>query len=140
MSFERVLIGGTLVTPDGVHPGTLGIRDGRIESGRLKTGATVQAMSRMGERLEQFRVSKILAFRGLSQQPIDEAEAGDIVAVGAPIGYVGAEGEAPPDDGAAPPAAKAAADVVAEPEAGLQAQRLRDRRPLSGQRADNDDE
>ncbi|MBN1680258.1 MAG: 2-oxo acid dehydrogenase subunit E2 [Anaerolineae bacterium] len=37
---------------------------------------------------------------------------GDIVAVGAPIGYVGAEGEAAPDD-VAPPAAKPAAQELA---------------------------
>ena len=54
---------------------------GRIESGKLKTGATVQALSRLGEKVEQFRVSKILAFRGLTQQPIEEAEAGDIVSL-----------------------------------------------------------
>ena len=54
---------------------------GRIESGTLKTGATVQAISRIGQKVEQFRVSKILAFRGLSQQPIDEAVAGDIVSL-----------------------------------------------------------
>ena len=30
MSFERVIVGGTLVTPEGVHPATLGLRDGRI--------------------------------------------------------------------------------------------------------------
>ena len=30
MSFELALTGGSLVTPDGVRPGTLGIRDGRI--------------------------------------------------------------------------------------------------------------
>jgi dihydroorotase (multifunctional complex type) len=30
MSFELAVTGGTLVTPDGVRPGTLGIRDGRI--------------------------------------------------------------------------------------------------------------
>ena len=54
---------------------------GRIESGRLKTGAQVQALSRHGEVIERFRVSKILAFRGLSQTAIDEAEAGDIVSV-----------------------------------------------------------
>ena len=54
---------------------------GRIESGTLKTGATVQAISRIGQKVEQFRVSKILAFRGLSQQPIEEAVAGDIVSL-----------------------------------------------------------
>ncbi len=54
---------------------------GRIESGTLKTGATVQALSRIGEKVEQFRITKILAFRGLAQQAIDVAEAGDIVSI-----------------------------------------------------------
>ena len=57
------------------------ILTGRVEAGTLKTGDTIKALSRTGERIEQFRVSKILAFRGLSQQPIDVAEAGDIVTV-----------------------------------------------------------
>lgn len=30
MSFEAAVVGGTLVTPEGVRPGTLGIREGRI--------------------------------------------------------------------------------------------------------------
>ncbi len=55
------------------------ILTGRVESGTLKVGETLKALSRDGERIEQFRVTKILAFRGLSQQPIDAAEAGDIV-------------------------------------------------------------
>ncbi len=55
------------------------ILTGRVESGRISTGTTLKALSRTGERLEQFRVTKILAFRGLSQTPIDEAVAGDIV-------------------------------------------------------------
>ena len=54
---------------------------GRVESGKLKAGATLKALSRDGAEIERFRVSKILAFRGLSQQPIDEAVAGDIVAL-----------------------------------------------------------
>jgi GTP-binding protein len=57
------------------------ILTGRVESGRLTTGTTLKALSRDGERLEQFRVTKILAFRGLSQQTIDEALAGDIVTI-----------------------------------------------------------
>lgn len=52
---------------------------GRVESGRAKAGDTIKALSRNGERIEQFRISKVLAFRGLTQQPIDEAVAGDIV-------------------------------------------------------------
>ncbi|WP_322889170.1 MULTISPECIES: translational GTPase TypA [unclassified Yoonia] len=55
------------------------ILTGRVEAGTLRAGETVKALSRNGDKLEQFRVSKILAFRGLSQQPIDVAEAGDIV-------------------------------------------------------------
>jgi len=55
------------------------ILTGRVESGTLRVGETIKALSRDGEKLEQFRVTKILAFRGLSQTPIDEAQAGDIV-------------------------------------------------------------
>ena len=55
------------------------ILTGRVESGRLKVGETLKALSRTGERLEQFRVTKVLAFRGLTQTAIDEAVAGDIV-------------------------------------------------------------
>ncbi|MEO8532060.1 MAG: EF-Tu/IF-2/RF-3 family GTPase, partial [Deltaproteobacteria bacterium] len=57
------------------------ILTGRVESGTLKAGETIKALSRTGDKLEQFRVSKILAFRGLSQSPIDLAEAGDIVTI-----------------------------------------------------------
>ncbi|MGB3178646.1 MAG: translational GTPase TypA [Albidovulum sp.] len=57
------------------------ILTGRVESGTLKVGETIKALSRNGDRIEQFRVTKILAFRGLGQQPIDVAEAGDIVTV-----------------------------------------------------------
>ncbi|WP_068116958.1 translational GTPase TypA [Tropicimonas marinistellae] len=52
---------------------------GRVESGTLKVGATVQALSRIGQKIEQFRLTKIQAFRGLAMQEIDEAIAGDIV-------------------------------------------------------------
>jgi GTP-binding protein len=54
---------------------------GRVESGRVKVGATVQSLSRIGQKIEQFRVTKIQAFRGLNLQDIDEAEAGDIVSI-----------------------------------------------------------
>ena len=57
------------------------ILTGRVEAGRLKVGDTLKALSRTGERIEQFRCTKILAFRGLTQQPIDLAEAGDIVTI-----------------------------------------------------------
>ena len=54
---------------------------GRVETGTLKAGATVQALSRIGQKIEQFRVSKIQAFRGLGLQEIEEARAGDIVTI-----------------------------------------------------------
>jgi GTP-binding protein len=54
---------------------------GRVETGQLKTGEQVKALSRDGKLIENFRVTKIMAFRGLSQQPIDVAEAGDIVSI-----------------------------------------------------------
>jgi GTP-binding protein len=55
------------------------ILTGRVESGTVTVGTTLKALSRDGERIEQFRVTKVLAFRGLAQAPIDEAVAGDIV-------------------------------------------------------------
>ena len=55
------------------------ILSGRVETGTLKVGATVQALSRVGQKIEQFRVTRVQAFRGLAQQDIDEAQAGDIV-------------------------------------------------------------
>ena len=54
---------------------------GRVETGRLKAGETIKSMTRDGELIESFRVTKIMAFRGLSQNAIDEAEAGDIVSI-----------------------------------------------------------
>ncbi|MCT4608619.1 MAG: translational GTPase TypA [Pelagimonas sp.] len=54
---------------------------GRIETGRVKVGQTVQSISRIGQKIEQFRVTKIQAFRGLQMQDIDEAHAGDIVSL-----------------------------------------------------------
>ncbi|NEY88895.1 translational GTPase TypA [Tabrizicola oligotrophica] len=57
------------------------ILTGRVESGTLKVGEQLKALTRTGDRIEQFRVTKILAFRGLNQTAIDEAVAGDIVTI-----------------------------------------------------------
>ncbi|MDG1473026.1 MAG: translational GTPase TypA [Ascidiaceihabitans sp.] len=54
---------------------------GRVESGTLKAGQTIKAMSRDGTLIENFRATKILAFRGLDQTGIELAEAGDIVSI-----------------------------------------------------------
>ena len=57
------------------------ILTGRVESGVLKPGEMINAISRNGEKIENFRVTKILAFRGLVRQAITSAEAGDIVTI-----------------------------------------------------------
>ena len=54
---------------------------GRIEQGTVRAGQTVRALARDGREIERFRVSRILAFRGLTRQPLDAAEAGDIVSI-----------------------------------------------------------
>ena len=54
---------------------------GRITSGSVRPNQTVKVLSPEGAVVETGRVSKILAFRGLERQPIELAEAGDIVAV-----------------------------------------------------------
>ena len=57
------------------------ILTGRITSGAVKPNMTVKALSRDGKTVEQGRVSKVLAFRGLERRPIELGEAGDIVAL-----------------------------------------------------------
>ena len=54
---------------------------GRVETGTLKSGQTIKAMSRDGTLIENFRCTKILGFRGLEQTAIEIAEAGDIVSI-----------------------------------------------------------
>ncbi|MBB4198730.1 translational GTPase TypA [Rhodoblastus sphagnicola] len=54
---------------------------GRIFAGSVKTNQAVKVLDRQGNLVETGRVSKILAFRGIERQPIDEADAGDIVAI-----------------------------------------------------------
>jgi GTP-binding protein len=70
-----------LATTLGNDPFVGRILTGRVESGKLKVGQTIQALSRIGQKIEQFRVTKIQAFRGLAQQDIEEAIAGDIVSL-----------------------------------------------------------
>jgi len=57
------------------------ILTGRIQSGRLNPNMAIKALGMDGSQLETGRATKILAFRGLERQPIDSAEAGDIVAI-----------------------------------------------------------
>ena len=54
---------------------------GRITSGSIKPNQQVKVLGADGKTIEQGRISKILAFRGIERTPLDEAEAGDIVAI-----------------------------------------------------------
>ncbi len=54
---------------------------GRIMSGTVKTNQSVKALDLDNNLVENFRISKILAFRGIERVPLDEAAAGDIVSV-----------------------------------------------------------
>ncbi len=54
---------------------------GRVESGTAKAGDQIKALSREGDLIENFRITKVLAYRGLDQVAIDVAEAGDIVSI-----------------------------------------------------------
>ncbi len=54
---------------------------GKVVSGRLLTNQPLVALSRDGKIVEQGRASQILAFRGIERQPIDAADAGDIVSI-----------------------------------------------------------
>ena len=57
------------------------ILTGRVVSGVARPGVTMKALSRAGKIVEQARVTKVLAFRGLKRQPVEEAMPGDIVAI-----------------------------------------------------------
>ncbi|MEF2071562.1 translational GTPase TypA [Consotaella aegiceratis] len=54
---------------------------GRIQSGSIRSNQSVKVLSRDGTTVETGRISKILAFRGLERQPVDQAETGDIIAI-----------------------------------------------------------
>jgi GTP-binding protein len=57
------------------------ILTGRIESGRAKVGEQIKVLARDNTLIENFRITKVLAFRGLSQHAIEFGEAGDIVSI-----------------------------------------------------------
>ena len=55
---------------------------GRITAGKAVPGMPIHALDRHGKEIERGRITKVLAFRGLRRQPVDEgAEAGDIIAI-----------------------------------------------------------
>jgi len=54
---------------------------GRITSGSIAPNETVKVLDHTGKLVEQGRVTKVLAFRGLERVGLDEAAAGDIVSL-----------------------------------------------------------
>ena len=70
-----------LVTTLEVDPFLGRILTGRINSGKITPNASIHAINRRGDVIQTGRVTKLLAFRGLSREPIENAEAGDIVAI-----------------------------------------------------------
>ena len=54
---------------------------GRISSGSVKPNQSVKVLDHDGKLIETGRITKVLAFRGIERTSVDEAEAGDIVAL-----------------------------------------------------------
>ena len=54
---------------------------GKIYSGKVKAGDMVKVLTHGNKEIERFRITKIMAYRGLTRQSLDEAYAGDIVAI-----------------------------------------------------------
>ena len=54
---------------------------GRITSGSVKPNQMAKVLDRDGKVIEEGRISKVLAFRGLERLALDEASAGDIVSI-----------------------------------------------------------
>jgi len=54
---------------------------GRVERGVARVNAAVTALSHDGKKLETGRLTKLLSFRGIERVPVDEARAGDIIAI-----------------------------------------------------------
>ena len=54
---------------------------GKIQSGSVKVNDNVKVLDANDNEVERIRISKILAYRGLTRESLNEAHAGDIVAV-----------------------------------------------------------
>jgi len=53
----------------------------RVTAGTVRPGQQVKALRHDGTQVEVFRLTKVLAFRGLERTAVDSCEAGDIVAI-----------------------------------------------------------
>jgi len=70
-----------LVTTIEANPYLGRLLTGRIQTGVVRNNDAIKALRLDGALIERARVTKILAFRGLAKVPVDEARAGDIVAI-----------------------------------------------------------
>jgi GTP-binding protein len=57
------------------------ILTGRVESGTVRINDPIRSLDVNGTAVEDGRATKLFAFRGLERVPVDEAEAGDIIAI-----------------------------------------------------------
>jgi GTP-binding protein len=69
---------------------------GRVEQGRARLNMPVKVLHSNGSVVETGRLTKLMSFRGLDRVPVEEAEAGDIIAI------AGLEGGTIPDTIGAP--------------------------------------
>jgi len=54
---------------------------GRVQSGTIRINDPIRALDAEGNVIESGRATKLLTFRGLDRVPVDEARAGDIIAI-----------------------------------------------------------
>lgn len=70
-----------LVTTIEADPYLGRILTGKIEKGVVKTNMAVQVLRKDDGVVEKGRISKVLAYRGIQRIPVEEASAGDIIAI-----------------------------------------------------------
>jgi GTP-binding protein len=54
---------------------------GKVYSGRAKVNDTVKSIDLNGNKVESFRLTKLLRFEGIERKPVDEVSAGDIICI-----------------------------------------------------------
>src|SRR5262249_36267992 len=54
---------------------------GKVESGTAKVGMPIKALRLDGSVIEQGRLNKLLSFRGIEREAVNEVQAGDIISI-----------------------------------------------------------
>lgn len=57
------------------------ILTGKVYSGKAKVNAPVKVLNLAGEVVEQGRLTKLMSFQGIKREPIEQAQAGDIISI-----------------------------------------------------------